>query len=459
MRIVRTPPQSKAGGSLTFVQAANIDDGPWWPAPVCPHSIVAQISIPGSKSASNRALILAALADGPSHISGLLDARDTRLMVAALSSLGVEIDRVNADSSSVDSSGNVDARITPPSALVGPARIDVGLAGTVMRFMPPVAALSKGLVSFDGDAHARQRPMKSMIDALVALGVTLHSDGFLPFSIEGSGTVSGGTIKIDASASSQFISGLLLSAARFEKGLTVHHVGAAVPSLPHIEMTCAMLKDRGVEVHTDGVTRWTVAHGPILAIDSIIEPDFSNAAPFLAAALLTSGSVTVHNWPETSTQPGIAIRDILERMGARVSLGPDGLTVTGDGVISGIDADLSAVGELAPTIAALSAFATSPSTLTGIAHLRGHETDRLAALTREINALGGNVEEQEDGLRITPRPLHSGRFHTYADHRMATAGALIGLRVPDVEVENISTTAKTIPDFPRRWNELVSAHP
>jgi 3-phosphoshikimate 1-carboxyvinyltransferase len=422
----------------------------WWPAPPCTHPVHATVDVPGSKSASNRALVLSALSNGPSTITGLLDARDTQLMITGLRALGVDI-----DTSEPDSSGNVTARITP-TALKGPADIHVGLAGTVMRFLPPVAALATGRISFDGDPHARVRPMQSMIDALTNLGVTVtDTSGHLPFSLNGVGHVRGGTISIDASASSQFISGLLLSAARFENGLTIDHVGPPVPSLPHIDMTIAMLREHGVLIDTDRSTTWTVQPGDIHARDTVIEPDFSNAAPFLAAALITRGTVTVTRWPNSSTQPGIAIRELLERMGAQVTLENSGLTVTGTGHIRGIDADLSAVGELAPTIAALAALATEPSRLTGIAHLRGHETDRLAALTHELNELGGDVVELSDGLLINPVSLHAGRFHTYADHRMATAGALIGLHVPGVEVENIATTNKTIPDFPRRWSELL----
>ncbi len=434
-------------------QSESANEGTWWSAPTCTHPVHSTVDVPGSKSASNRALVLSALSDGPSTITGLLDARDTQLMIAGLRALGVGI-----DISEPDSSGNVTAQVTPAN-LTGPADIHVGLAGTVMRFLPPVAALATGTISFDGDPHARVRPMQSMIDALTLLGVAVAgTSGHLPFSLIGEGLVRGGTISIDASASSQFVSGLLLSAARFENGLTIEHVGPPVPSLPHIDMTIAMLRDHGIDIDTDGSTRWTVHPGVIRSRDSVIEPDFSNAAPFLAAALITRGTVTVSRWPHASTQPGIAIGELLERMGAQVTLEKSGLAVTGTEHIRGIDADLSAVGELAPTIAALAALATEPSRLTGIAHLRGHETDRLAALTRELNGLGGDVVELADGLLITPANLHSGRFHTYDDHRMATAGALIGLQVPGVEVENIATTNKTIPDFPRRWNELLMDH-
>ena len=435
-------------------QSESASEAQWWPAPTCNQPVHSTVDVPGSKSASNRALVLSALSHGPSTISGLLDARDTQLMIAGLRALGPGI-----DTSAPESSGNVTARVTP-AALTGPADIYVGLAGTVMRFLPPVAALATGPVSFDGDPHARVRPMQSMIDALRHVGVSVSAaDGHLPFSLTSVGHVRGGTISIDASASSQFISGLLLSAARFENGLTITHVGPPVPSLPHIDMTIAMLREHGVEVDTDGSTWWSVRPGTIHSRDTVIEPDFSNAAPFMAAALITNGTVKVARWPNTSTQPGIAIRELLERMGARVVLDDSGLTVSGTGSIRGIDADLSAVGELAPTIAALAALASGPSRLTGIAHLRGHETDRLAALTRELNALGGDVVELPDGLQINPTALRGGRFHTYADHRMATAGALIGLHVPGIIVENIETTNKTIPDFPRRWNELLADHP
>ena len=427
----------------------------YWPAPHADHPIHATVFVPGSKSASNRALVLAALADGPSTISGLLDARDTRLMIAALENLGASIEVLG--SSPV---GNIDVRVSP-SSLTGGCSVDVGLAGTVMRFLPPLAALAAGEVTFDGDPHARVRPMSTTIEALRQLGVEIDDEGrgTLPFTVKGAGTIAGREVRIDASASSQFVSALLLTGACFANGLVITHVGPPVPSQPHIDMTIAMLAEHGVIVDISTPNTWVIEPSRIRAIDRTIEPDLSNAAPFLAAAMVTRGSVTIPGWPATTTQPGDELRTLLARMGAEVALDDRGLTVSMSGDIHGIDADLGDVGELTPNLAALAALATTPSTFSGIAHLRGHETDRLAALVREINHLGGDAHETDDGLRIHPMMLHSGRFGTYADHRMATSGAIIGLHVHGISVENIDTTAKTLPGFADRWAAMIDGTP
>lgn len=417
---------------------------PRWPAPAATGPVSATVPLPGSKSVTNRALLLAALADGPGVVRRALRSRDADLMVEALRALGAEI----------DDDGD-DYRVTP-GQVRGGARIDVGLAGTVMRFVPPMAALAEGEVRFDGDPHARTRPMGPLLDALRALGAEIDNDT-LPFTLRG--PVRGGEVTIDASASSQLVSGLLLTAARFEKGVTIRHEGPPVPSMPHIAMTVRMLRAAGVAIDDSARDRWRVEPGPIAARDLVVEPDLSNAAPFLAAAMVTGGTVTIPDWPAETSQPGDALRDLLPLMGASVSVDAAGLTLTGADRLQGVDVDLHEVGELAPTIAALAALASSASRLRGIAHLRGHETDRLAALVTEINRLGGDAEETPDGLVIRPRPLRPALFHTYADHRMATAGAVIGLRVPGVEVENIATTGKTLPEFPRMWAALLGADP
>ncbi|MEV7968870.1 3-phosphoshikimate 1-carboxyvinyltransferase [Sphaerisporangium sp. NPDC088356] len=412
-----------------------------WPAPEAIAPVDANVRLPGSKSVTNRALLLAALADGPGTVRRALRSRDADLMVAALRSLGAELTPSN------ESASGVDWHVVP-GPVRGGASIDVGLAGTVMRFVPPMAALGDGEVAFDGDPHARTRPMGPILGALRALGADVRGDA-LPFTIRG--PLSGGEVTLDASASSQLVSGLLLTAARFDKGVTVRHSGPPVPSMPHVEMTLQMLRAAGVRVDDGEPDVWRVEPGPIAARDLTVEPDLSNAAPFLAAALVTGGTVTIPGWPAETTQGGDELRTLLPRMGATVTRTPEGLKVTGGGPIEGVDADLHDVGELTPTIAALAALAGSPSTLRGVGHLRGHETDRLAALANEINGLGGDVTETADGLVINPRPLHAGVFHSYADHRMATAGAVIGLAVPGVQVEDIATTAKTLPEFARMW--------
>jgi 3-phosphoshikimate 1-carboxyvinyltransferase len=424
-----------------------------WPAPTAAEPVSATVAVPGSKSATNRALVLAALADGPSTVSEALAARDTRLMAQALASLGVDIREVGTDAV-----GNVDWQVTP-GFLRGGVSIDVGLAGTVMRFLPPVAALATGSVDFDGDPRARERPLGPMLDALRALGVAVtDTGGFLPLRIDGTGAVRGGVVDIDASASSQFVSGILLSAARFDDGLTLTHTGRDLPSQPHIAMTLHMLGEHGVHVAFDADTAtWSLAPAPIRAVDRRIEPDLSNAGPFLAAAMATAGTVTIPGWPRHTTQAGDDLRGLLAEMGGHVDLHADGLTVSGPGAIRGIDVDLGQVGELTPVIAALAALAKTPSRLRGIAHLRGHETDRLAALAEMLTAFGGSATETEDGLFIEPSTLHGATVSSYGDHRMATAAAVIGLVVPGVCILDIGTTAKTLPDFTRMWQRMLTA--
>ena len=427
-----------------------------WHAPPASGALNAAISLPGSKSLSNRALILAALSDEPTKIHSFLDARDTQLMITGLRSLGVDINELGKDPA-----GNINLGVTP-HYLQGPANIDVGLAGTVMRFLPPVAALANGDVYFDGDAAARKRPMATLLEALKDLGVSLEDRGRLPFLIHGNGHVRGGEVILDASRSSQFVSALLLFAARCESGATIRHVPAdlsqqaGVPSLPHVNMTIRMLNQHGVSVHTSDDSVWRIDPQNINSIDVDIEGDLSNATPFFAAALVAGGSVSCPDWPPTSLQPVADVISIFERMGAQIDRDGHTCTVTGSGEIDGISADLSAIGEITPTVVALCALAKSTSVITGIGHLRGHETDRLAALAQEINALGGNIVEGHDTLTITPHPLQPGTFHSYEDHRMATAGAIIGLAVPGMLVENIETTNKTLPNFPARWLEMLN---
>jgi 3-phosphoshikimate 1-carboxyvinyltransferase len=419
--------------------------GPW-SAPRADGPVRARVEIPGSKSLTNRALVLAALADGPSRLERPLRARDTELMIDALRTLGLTVD----DADPVWT-------VTP-----GPFRggvVDTGLAGTVMRFVPPVAALADAAVTFDGDDRARDRPMWTLIEALRQAGVTVDDAGRgrLPFTVRGSGSVAGGKVEIDASVSSQFVSALLLAGARYDKGIEIVHTGdRGIVSAPHIEMTVAQLRQAGVEVGQPTPTSWLVAPGPITARDLVVEPDLSNAAPFLAAAVATGGTVTVPGWPASTTQPGDALRSLLADMGGEVELDGGDLTVRGTGSISPMDADLRDVTELVTVLAALAALADGPSTLSGLAHMRGHETDRLTALRTEINRLGGEVTQTADALHIVPKPLHGDVWRAYADHRMATAGAVLGLVVDGVQVDDIATTSKTLPDFPGLWSRMLA---
>jgi len=417
-----------------------------WPAPRATSPVEATVGLPGSKSLTNRALVLAALADGPSVVRRALRSRDSLLMAAALTGLGSHVDT------------STDDWTVTPGAFAGDTEVDCGLAGTVMRFVPPVAALSHGTVSFDGDPHMRTRPIGEVLLALRHLGVEVDDDerGALPFRLRGHGSVRGGRVVLDASQSSQFVSALLLAGVRYDEGIDVRHDGKPIPSLPHIDMTVAMLREQGVEVDDSDANRWAVAPGPLRALDRTIEPDLSNAGPFLALAAVTGGSVTVRDWPSETTQAGDAWGELLTAMGCEVEHTSDGLRVTGPapGTLQGLDVDLHDVGELTPVVAALCALASSPSHLRGVGHIRHHETDRLAALARELGGLGADVTEHPDGLSFRPAPLHGGLFRTYADHRMAHAGVVVGAAVDDVLVEDVATTAKTFTDFAGAWSAL-----
>lgn len=423
-----------------------------WPAPLAPNPVRGRVAVPGSKSVTNRALLLAALSDGPAAVSGAPATRDTALMVGALRALGVPV-RVNGERVEIGAHDGFHGGATETTGTV-----DCGLAGTVMRFVPPAAALATGPVHFDGDQRARERPLGAVLDALRVLGARIDGNS-LPFTLHGTGGLPGGEVVIDASASSQFVSGLLLSGARYDKGITVHHDGKPVPSLPHIEMTVAMLRTANVEVDDADPNTWRVAPGQITAREWTVEPDLSNAAVFLAAAAITGGAVTVAGWPADSTQPGAEILSVLAQAGCTVEPGPAGMTVHGPDELAGVDVDLHDASELTPTVAAVAALACGPSRIRGVAHIRGHETDRITALATEITALGGDVTETPDGLEIRPARLCAQQdrlWRSYADHRMATAGALVGLVVPGVEIDDIGCTDKTIPDFPSRWAALVA---
>jgi 3-phosphoshikimate 1-carboxyvinyltransferase len=421
-----------------------------WTAPRATTPVHATVTVPGSKSQTNRVLVLAGLAaaqgQGTSTISGALRSRDTDLMIGALGALGLRVDGPGSELA-------VSGRIAP-----GPgARVDCGLAGTVLRFVPPLAALANSVVEFDGDEQARARPIAPLLDALRVLGVRIDGTA-LPFRVRGSGSVAGGTVAVDASASSQFVSGLLLSAPSFTEGLTVEHTGSALPSAPHIAMTIVMLRQAGVDVDDSVPNRWQVRAGAVAARHWEVEPDLSNAVPFLAAAVVSGGTVRITGWPGTSVQPADDILSVLGKLNAVVTQSDSFLEVRGPAQYPGFDVDLRAVGELTPSVAALAALATpgSVSRLTGIAHLRGHETDRLAALSAEINRLGGDCQETPDGLVITATPLRPGIWRAYADHRMAMAGAIVGLRVAGVQVDDIGSTSKTLPDFPRLWARMLA---
>ncbi|VEG75790.1 3-phosphoshikimate 1-carboxyvinyltransferase [Actinomyces slackii] len=460
-------------------------DAPPWPAPSAPGPLNAVVELPGSKSLSARALVLAAIAAEPSTITGVLRARDTELMIAALTTLGARFEEAGSPTR---------LRVTPaplpfpvsraPAQPGQAARIDCGLAGTVMRFIPPLAALADAPVLLDGDEAARARPLGPLLEAITALGATVDYQGrpgHLPALITPSPAEQARPgeahppllLPVDSSASSQFLSALLLAAPLLPGGAAITPTGP-VPSLPHVAMTVASLRDRGVVVDEpadplpdlpDGSRTWTVHPGRPHGGEIAIEPDLSNAGPFLAAALVAGGQVTVPHWPAPTTQAGDAWRCILPAMGGALEAppGPQGagtaVRATGTGRLRGIDVDLSQVGELAPTVAALAALAAHqghPSRLRGIAHLRGHETDRLAALAAEITRLGGSARAEPDALVIEPATLHGALLRSYADHRMATFAAIIGLAIEGVELDDVECTSKTLPGFTGLWDSMLA---
>ncbi|MHA3684444.1 3-phosphoshikimate 1-carboxyvinyltransferase [Leucobacter sp. HY1908] len=427
-----------------------------WVAPRASAPISGRLQLPASKSLTGRELILSALADAPGTLHAPLHSRDTDLMVEAMRALGARIDEVPGTGAF-----GADLRITPATELTGSTTIECGLAGTVMRFVPPVAALALGPVAFDGDPYARKRPMRPLLDALRALGTDISDEGrgALPFTVHGAGGLEGGRVEVDASLSSQFVSALLLVAPRFTNGVHVVHTGERLPSVPHIEMTLEALRARGVQASSPATGEWRVEPGPISAHDLRLEPDLSNAAPFLSAAVAAGGSVTITDWPAATTQVGDQLRTLLTSFGATVELSADGaLTVSRTGELTGATLHIPEAGELSPTFVGLAALAAQhghTSRITGIGHTRHHETNRLEALVNEIRALGGDAEELEDGIEVRPATLHGGVWHSYADHRIATTGALIGLVVDGIEVEDIACTSKTLPQFPELWHAML----
>ena len=437
-----------------------------WATPAAGSAVTASIELPGSKSMTNRALILAALADTPTTILGPLRARDTELMTRAVVALGADV-HIPA--------GRTRARLASwtltPGWESGRVRIDVGNAGTVLRFVPPAAALAKADVEFSGDARAAQRPVGQLLAGLRQAGVEISDGGrgAAPFVVRGHGQVRGGPVTLDASSSSQLVSGLLLAAPRYEQGTQITHHGERIPSAPHIAMTVAMLAAAGADVETASTgggakavpDYWRVRPGPLAPGTIAIEPDLSNAAPFLAAALVTGGRITIPGWPAVSLQAASQIIGVLEQMGAAWQPTPAGMRIEGTGRIRGITADLRDISELAPVLTAVAALAESPSEFTGIGHMRLHESDRLAALAGEIGALGGQVSELPDGLRIRPRPLRAAAepFDSHDDHRLVMAGAVLGLAVPGLRVHNAATVGKTFPAFQALWEQMLGQAP
>ncbi|THV43272.1 3-phosphoshikimate 1-carboxyvinyltransferase [Glycomyces buryatensis] len=418
-----------------------------WTPPFAERALDAVVRVPGSKSQTARALVLSAISDGPSTIRRPLVARDTLLMVDALRSLGADID-----------TGDPEQWTVTPGPLRGGADVDCGLAGTVMRFLPPIAALADGPVAFDGDPHARKRPNDGVIKALRDLGVEVDDGGTpaLPFTVNATGSVTGGALEVDASKTSQLVSALLLAAPRFERGLDLRHTGdKPVPSRPYLDMVVQMLRQAGADVDDSEENRWRVAPGTLDGREWVIEPDLQNAAPFLCAAVVVGGRITIADWPTRTTQAGDRIRDVLTELGSRVEWSRDGLTVIGAPSTLEVDLDLADASELTPSLAALFGVSRGTSSISGVAHIRGHESDRISALATELGKLGAEVDEREDGLAITGRETRPMTWETYADHRMAHAGAIVGLVTPGLALSDVACVSKTWPDFAEVWEQTI----
>ena len=432
-------------------QAGLVPDEPTWAAPTASGPVCATVTVPGSKSQTARLLVLSALADGPSLLRRPLRSRDTLLMAAGLRALGTVLEDTD------DGSWRV-----LPAPLRGPADVDVGLAGTVARFLPAVAALADGRVRLDGDARMRERPMAPLLQVLRDLGAVVEDGGrgLLPVTVRGTGALPGGRVTVDASASSQLVSGLLLAGPRMLAGIDLTHAGPPVPSAPHLAMTVHELRRRGADIDDATPDRWRVAPGPLHGVDVDVEPDLSTASAFLAAALATGGEVTLAGWPAETAQPGGLLPGLLTAMGAKINRTAAGLAVRGGPALHGLEADLSQYGEVVPTLAALAVLADGPSELRGVAHLRGQETDRLRALAEELGRLGARVRETDDGLQVDPVPLHGAELDPRGDHRLAMAYAVVALEVPGVRVRDVATVGKTVPDFVERWTAMLAGrHP
>lgn len=438
-----------------------------WPAPTPVASLNAEVILPGSKSQTSRALVIGTIAQRPTIIHGALASRDSYLASQAMEQFGARFEY--SDTSN-------DVTVHPPTELHGGGTIDCGLAGTVMRFAPALAAFANGKTQFIGDEAAQKRPLAPLMDALISLGAKVKyqgEKGYLPLRIRGRATrptsafeelghgewdaPATADVAVDTTSSSQYLSALLLASPLFPVP-TVLRAEGRIPSWPYVQMSIDMLAEQGVNINRTSSSSWLTEPVRPVGNPINIEPDLSNAGAFLAAGLLSGGNVTVRDWPRNTDQVGKYWLDLLPRFGATVVLSRLGLTVHAPKDLKwpGLEFDLAPCGELAPTVAALCLFATSPSTIIGIGHLRGHETDRLSALEQQIKKLGAGAKILRDGIRIIPGPMSPTLINTYNDHRMATFAALVGLRVPGCIVENVETTAKTLPEFPERWNAMLS---
>ena len=410
----------------------------------------ATVEVPGSKSLTNRALVAAGLARGPSTITGALQADDTEAMVGCLCSLGIDV-LADWDAAEVTVTG-CDGE--PPST---DAELDARLSGTTSRFVLPVAALGSGRYTVDGAPPLRQRPFGPTVAALRDLGAHVDEPGgpgLLPLVVSG-GPVAGGEVSLPGDASSQFVSGLLLAAPAMRDGLVVH-VPTALVSQPYVDMTVEVMRAFGAVVDRPADATWIVAPTGYDGIRYAVEPDASAASYCFAAAAICGGSVTVPGLTRSSNQGDVAFVDVLERMGAEVTHGADHLTVTGTGELRGIELDMADLSDTAQTLAAVAVFADGPTRVTGIGFIRAKETDRIGAVVTELQRCGIDAEEEADGFVVHPGEPRPAVVQTYDDHRMAMSFALLGLRVDGIEIADPDVVGKT---FPRYWETIEGLVP
>ncbi len=413
--------------------------------------VVAVTRLPGSKSYTNRALLVAALAEGTSVLRGALFSDDTHYMATALSDLGF---RVATDApAEIMTIGGAGGQVPSRGAW-----LSCGNAGTAVRFLMALVSLGHGRFAVDGSARMRERPQQPLIDALRALGVNCHSEhhnGCPPVIVDADGC-RGGEVTVDGTLSSQYFSALAMVAPAMTEGITIHVTGELV-SKPYLDLTADIMAEFGVTMQNDGYRRFHVAPGQrYTAREYQVEPDASAASYFFAAAALTGGRVTVVGLSRRSRQGDLRFLDVLERMGCQVTDGEQGLTVQGPPQLRGVTEDMNDISDTALTLAALAPFADGPTEVRNIAHVRRQESDRIAAVATELGRLGVKVEERPDGWRIEPGTPRGGAVETYDDHRMAMAFSLIGLRTPGLRICDPDCVTKTFPSFFTRFSALTS---
>jgi 3-phosphoshikimate 1-carboxyvinyltransferase len=422
------------------------------PITPCTAPVRGSVRPPGSKSITNRAFVCAALARGPSVLSGVLDSQDTRVMAAGLAALGIPV-AADWEAGTVRVAG---AGGAIPAAT---ATIDCAASGTTMRFLSAVCSLGNGVYRLDGTPRMRQRPIDDLLEPLRGLGIeaVAESPGGCPPVVIRSRGLPGGRIAVRGTTSSQFASGLALAAPCAASETTIEFTGRLV-SLPYLEMTRRVLEAFGGRCQPTAPHTWVIPATGYTGRDYAIEPDASAASYFLAAAAITGGCVRVEGLSRASMQGDVAFADALARMGCGVdwqepcAAAPQGSVTVSGRAERGIDIDMNAISDTVPTLAAVALFAATPTTIRDVAHIRDKETDRIGDLVRELHRLGCRVDERPDGLTIHPGPLHGASIATYDDHRMAMSMSLAGLRIPGVVIENPACVGKTFPGY---WDVLA----